>query len=358
MYPDTKRYYQDLLLTTSLLFLSFLINLFVERQFGIRSLIPMISVLGVYVISLVTWGYLWGIIASLISVFIVNYAFTYPYYSFNFSIRENFFAAVIMMAVAVLTSTLATKVQEREQVEAEGEKEKMRANLLRAVSHDLRTPLTSIYGSACAIMENYDSTSRELHLQLLKEIAEDSQWLIRMVENLLSITRIGDEQVCLVKTPTVLEELVDTALVKFQKRYPDQKVHVQLPEEFICIPMDPLLIEQVLFNLLENAVLHAEGMRNLTLRVSTRGELAVFEVEDDGCGLSTDLFSSLLHGLSSHPDLHPPADGKRNNMGIGLSVCQSIIRAHGRSLEAENKRGGGVIFRFALEMESSEYEQQ
>ena len=102
----------------------------------------------------------------------------------------------------------------------ESETEKMRANLLRAVSHDLRTPLTSIYGACSTVIDNYDSLGREQKIKLLSEACADAQWLNRMVENLLSVTRIDADGVAIQKTPTVLEELVDTVLVRFQKLHP------------------------------------------------------------------------------------------------------------------------------------------
>lgn len=144
----------------------------------------------------------------------------------------------------------------------ESEKEKMRANLLRAVSHDLRTPLTSIYGACSTVIENYDSLDKEKTIKLLGEACSDAQWLTRMVENLLSVTRIDSEKVTVQKTPTVLDELLDTVLVKFRKRYPEIPVELETPDAFIVIPMDSMLIQQVLMNLLENAALHAEGMTN------------------------------------------------------------------------------------------------
>ena len=190
-----------------------------------------------------------------------------------------------MLFVAAMTSALTTSLKAQERVRAEVGREKMRANLLRAVSHDLRTPLTSIYGSCSTIMENYDSLSKEQQVKLLGEVCDEAKELSRMVENLLSVTRIDSGEVAVKKTPTVLEELVDTALVKFRKHYPDQHVEVDIPESFIIIPMDPILIEQVLINLLENAVCHAAGMTRLTLRAFTLGDRAIFEVADDGCGI-------------------------------------------------------------------------
>ena len=228
----------------------------------------------------------------------------------------------------------------------------MRGNLLRAVSHDLRTPLTSIYGSCSAIIENFESIPKEKQILLLRDIQEDSQWLNRMVENLLSVTRVDGDRVRLSKYDVVLEELIDTLLIKFHKHYPDTRVQVSIPEEFVSIPMDPVLIEQVLMNLLENAVFHARGMQNLWLRVELENRCAVFSVTDDGCGIPEERMAHLFAGL---PGSGMPADSARSNMGIGLSVCKTIIKAHGGELKAGNRPEGGAWFRFALELEGNAY---
>ena len=140
----------------------------------------------------------------------------------------------------------------------ESEMEKMRANLLRAVSHDFRTPLTTIYGASSALIESGSEFTDEQKEKMLRGIQQDSQWLYRMVENLLSVTRL-DGDINLIKTPIALDELIDSVLIKFAKRYPDQEVEVDLPDELVIIPMDAILIEQVIINILENAVQHAEG---------------------------------------------------------------------------------------------------
>lgn len=325
----------------------FLLNILLQRLFSLRALPPMIFVLGVLLVSLQTEGYFWGIAASFVSVLMVNYAFTFPYYAFDLLTPDNFFSAVVMLSVAVITSTLTIKVRKQEKIKAETELERMRANLLRAISHDLRTPLTSIYGAGSAIIENYDSLSKQQQLKLLGEIRSDSKWLIRMVENLLSVTRIDGERVQIAKTPVVLEELIDAVLVKFRKNHPEHQVQVEIPEDFISIPMDVLLIEQVLMNLLENAVDHARGMSTIWLKVETEGNRAVFRVEDDGCGIPEERLSRIFSGYLAS-DAVP--DGSRNNMGIGLSVCSAIIRAHGGEIRAENRPQGGAGFTFILEM--------
>ena len=351
-----KKIIKSLSSTVFVLSAAFLVSLLFQKTFQTRALIPMIFVLAVFLIALLTQGYFWGILASLAGVLAVNFAFTFPYFEFNFSIPENVLSAAVMLIVAVLTGMLTTKIKQQEKIRAESDREKMRANLLRAVSHDLRTPLTSIYGSCSAILENYGKLREGQQLKLLREMREDAQWLIRMVENLLSVTRIDSRKVEVVKTPTVLEELIDTVMVRFQKMYPEQRVQVEIPEEFISIPMDPVLIEQVLINILENAVFHAEGMTELNLRVSVRGKQAVFEVEDNGCGIPRERLDKIFTGFFEKKGL--PSDGRKSNMGIGLSVCAAIIQAHGGTIEAGNREGGGAVFRFFLEREVTDDEQQ
>ena len=152
----------------------------------------MISVLGVFIISWKTQGYFWGILSSLISVLLVNYAFTYPFYAIDLISPPSVFSAGVMLIVAVMTGILTARIKEQEKMKADSEKERIRANLLRAVSHDLRTPLTTIYGSSSTIIENYEKMTKEQHLEMLQGIREDSEWLRNMVENLLSVTRIDD----------------------------------------------------------------------------------------------------------------------------------------------------------------------
>lgn len=333
---------------------AFALNLLLLKQFDTRTMIPTIFVLGVFLVSWRTQGYFWGIAASLISVLAVNYAFTYPYWAFDLISPECISSAAVMLIVAILTGTLTTKLKRQEKMKAEAEKERVRGNLLRAVSHDLRTPLTSIYGACSAMLESYEELPKDKHLKLLGDIRNDAQWLVRMVENLLSVTRVDADQVNLSKRDTVLEELIDAVLVKFHKHYPEQPVQAELPEEFVSVPMDAMLMEQVLMNLLENAVFHARGMRNLWIRVQVRGRKAVFLVEDDGCGIPEDRLGQLFTGML---DSEAPTDTSRSSMGIGLAVCSTIIKAHGGEIHAANRPEGGASFCFTLDMEDSHEEQ-
>ena len=170
-----------------------------------------------------------------------------------------------------------------------------------------------------------------------------------MVENLLSVTRLDNGDLRLNKTDTVLEELIDAVLVKFRKRCPDQKVQVTIPDEFLSIPMDAVLIGQVLANLLENAVIHGTGMKNLELEVRIAGNVAHFTVRDDGCGIRPDRLNDLFTGYLG--STLRQGDSSRRNMGIGLSVCATIIKAHGGQITAHNRPEGGAEFTFTLTME-------
>lgn len=351
MMPNWKRRLRDGALTIAVMAAVFLLVLLLERFFAAAKLIPMLFVLGVFIVSLQTEGYLWGVAASLIGVLLVNYAFMFPYYAIDLLTPVNLATAIVMLIVSVMTSTLTTQISVQQQEKAAAERERMRANLLRAISHDLRTPLTSISGACSVMLDNHDALPAEQQLTLLGDMRRDADWLIRMVENLLSVTRIDDKKLMVSKVPTVLEELIDTVLVKFYKHYPQQRVEVIIPDEFVSIPMDAMLIEQVLINILENAVVHARGMTRLCLAVTVERDKACFAISDDGCGIPAQRLNSLFTGYLDRDQA--VSDGNRTGMGIGLFVCAAIIRAHGSEIHACNLPEGGAAFSFALDMEET-----
>ena len=337
---------RSVFLTFFIMLLSFLICLLLHHGLDIKGSTTTIFVFAVFLVSLYTDGYIYGIIAALISTIAVNYAFTVPFYTLNFILPGNLISAILMIIIAVLTSTFVTRLKKLQALKAEGEKERMRANLLRAVSHDFRTPLTTIYGSSSAIIENKDILSQEQTLKMIQSIKEESEWLTRMVENLLSVTRIDHGKIKIIKDTVVLEELIDSVVLKVKKRYPGSIVHLDIPEEIIIIPMDAILIEQVLINLLENAIQHAEGMTNLMLRVVDTEKKVIFEVIDDGCGIDEKKIRDVFSGKYKSEDM--PADSQKRNAGIGLSVCSTIIKAHDGEIWAKNISTGGASFGFIL----------
>ena len=314
----------------------------------------LIFVLAVAIVALVTNGYVWGVLASVIGVFCVNYMFTYPFWSFDMSITGYPLTFVVMLVVSVVISTLTTRVKQTERLRYEIESEKLRADLLRALSHDLRTPLASIEGADSLLLEQPDLSEAERRT-LLEQIRQETRWLTRITENMLSVTRMAGEQVSLHRTDEVVEEIVDSAVMKLRRSRHALPVTVIRPQEILTAPMDATLMEQVILNLLENAVLHAKGMTRLTLRVFTLGQRAVFEVIDNGCGIPKERLRTLFSGTGG-PDPNAPADSGKHGMGIGLSVCAAIIKAHGGEIDAESRPGEGTTIRFWLETEKIELE--
>ena len=340
---------KDILFSLIVFFSAFTVNLLIQKLFTTQTLVPMIFVFGVFLISLKTHGYCYGITSAIVSVFAVNFAFTYPYYAFDFFVEESILSAVIMMVVAVSTSTLNIRIRDQEKLRSENEKERMRGNLLRAISHDLRTPLTSIYGSSSTLISKYDALPKEQQLKLLGEIQEDSEWLIRMVENLLSITRMSGGQAKIEKDCEAAEEIVGVSVSKFTKRFPAIKVSIEVPDEVLMVPMDATLIRQVIMNLLENAAIHGGNVTQIRVCLSREGTNACFSVSDNGVGIPKERLSTIFNGGLSGVS-HNNFDMKKN-MGIGLSVCYTIVKAHGGTMTAENLDSGGACFRFYLPLE-------
>ena len=249
--------------------------------------VSIIYILAILLHARYTKCYSAGIIASLYSVFWVNYAYTYPYMTLNFTLSGYPLTFVGMTFISCFTSSIcimlskqSVQIQEKDRMLMQAEKETMRANLLRAMSHDLRTPLTTIIGSSAAYLEQENEMSPEEKRKLIHNIEEDAQWLLNMVENLLSVTRIQDDKgiTSVTKTDESLEEVISEAVRRFHKRFPGVTVQVHIPESFIMVPMDAMLIEQVIINLLENAY----------YIITPGGEVALEKISD-----FTELISSL-----------------------------------------------------------------
>ena len=314
--------------------------------------VPMIFVLAVLIISLLTDGYFYGVLASIVSVIGVNYAFTYPYMKLDFSIYGYPTTFMTMLAVSLVISTLTTRVREQEKLRHETAQAQLKANLLRAISHDLRTPLTSIIGSIDTVIAEDGHLNGSERAELLGDAKKDAEWLVRMVENLLSITRIsGAEETVISKSPELIEEIIGECVLNFKKRHPDVNLKVRVPDRPLTVDVDAMLIEQVLMNLMDNAVHHSETMTELCIEASVGEGFASVAVSDDGVGLEPDIIPELFKGqiCSSKGQ---PCDGNKFR-GIGLAVCSAIISAHGGNITAANRPEGGAVFEFTIPMEDS-----
>lgn len=334
---------------------------FVFFHFGNKNSanITIIYTLALIIAALNTSGYLYGVISAVFCVVAVNYFFSYPYFKFNFTLAGYPLTFIGMLAISLITSATTTTLKqqrqaiaEREKELAEADKEKLRANLLRAVSHDLRTPLTGIIGSSSSYLENYQDLSETERTELVSNIKEDSEWLLNMVENLLTVTRIQNDSPNKVKkTLEVVEEVVSEAIQRLQKRHPGVKIKVQMPNNFLMLPMDPTLIEQVLINLMENAFVHSGSTEPVELSISEQEDLVLFRVRDYGKGISEEQMPGLFEGQQPGSTA---ADGHKG-IGIGLTICKTIILAHGGTITASNHgRGADFIFTLPKEKEDSD----
>ena len=327
--------------------LSFLFFRFVPEN---SANIALIYILALIIISLCTSGYRYGIFTALFSVVCINYFFTYPYFDLNFTLTGYPMTFIGMLVITLLTTTVTSRLKkqiainaEREKEMEEAEREKLRANLLRAVSHDLRTPLTGIIGASASYLDAEDSLSSQEKRELIQNINDDSHWLLNMVENLLSVTRIQTNDRKVHKSPEVVEEVVSEAVLRLQKRIPDARFEVHVPDDFLMIPMDATLIEQVLINLLENAVVHSDSRLPTVLTISQSDLFTTFEVKDFGRGIDENRIDSLFLGTYSSGD----SSDIHKGMGIGLSICRTIVEAHGGEITARNHEHGAV-FTFTL----------
>lgn len=315
--------------------------------------VSIIYTLAIILIARATSCYGAGILASLFGVFWVNFAYTYPYMTLNFTISGYPVTFVGMMLISCLASSICimitkqnAQLQEKDRMLLEAEKETMKANLMRAMSHDLRTPLTTIIGSSSTYLEQEDVTTPGEKRRLVLNIKEDAQWLLTMVENLLTVTRIQDERgvANVIKTEESLEEIISSAAGRFKKRLPDVAVHVRIPESLIMVPVDATLIEQVINNLLENAYFHSGSHGPIDLIAEACGLYVSIAIKDYGKGIDPELLDTLFDGGGV---LANQTGDSHRGMGIGLTLCKTIISAHGGQIQAGNHQNGAE-FTFTL----------
>ena len=230
--------------------------------------------------------------------------------------------------------------QQRAQLEIE--RERLKGDLLRSVSHDLRTPLAGILGSASTVIENYSQLTDEVRKDFLQGICSDAEWLNHLVDNILSMTRFSEGKVVLKKEMEAVEELVAGAVQRIKKRIENKDITISIPDELIMIPVEGILIEQVLVNLLDNAIKHTPENAKVHVTVEREAGNIAFSVHDDGPGIPEEELSFVFDRF------YTAAKQGRRGFGLGLSICKSIVEAHGGKIVASNDPSGGAVFRFIL----------
>lgn len=240
-------------------------------------------------------------------------------------------------------------VQERIKSREEAVQEHYRGNLLRAISHDLRTPLFGIIGTSEILMDMIDE--KDSRYALAEDIYNDADWLHSLVENILSLTRLHDGKLALDKRMEAVEEVVGVAVAHMAKRVPGREISVYIPDEVLLVPMDAKLIEQTLVNLLDNAIKATPYNKeiNISVKKDMKNSVAVFTVADRGRGI---VDQDLEHIFQMFYTTRGKGADSNRGVGLGLAICESIVKAHGGTIEAHNREDReGAEFVFTLPME-------
>lgn len=364
---------RDILVTILALCTAYYASTILLHHTGAENNSALVFTLAVALVSFLTKGYFYAVVTSVVGAFFTNYYFMAPYAEFSLSRVGYPVATFSMLAISIMVCALTSRVKqqkaeairreqntkrlyeineklnhEKTEIQLQSERERMRSNILRAVSHDLRTPLTTISGSASVLMSG--SNVSEQNMVMLRDIKNEADGLVIMVENLLSVTRIQDSKAPLTKREELLEEVVGDAVFTTKRRFPDVRVEMEISDDIMMLPMEPVLIRQVIVNLLENAIRHSGNRTSLRMVLSRKEDWAVVEVLDGGKGVPEEIIRAVAEG---RPVPRDQSGDSTRGMGIGLSVCRSIIKAHNGFFEAENRPEGGAVFRFGLPMNES-----
>lgn len=237
---------------------------------------------------------------------------------------------------------------EKEQAAIRAKNEQLRANLLRAISHDLRTPLTSISGNASNLLYNGDSFDVSTKLRLYQDIYDDSMWLINLVENLLSVTRLEEGRLQLHICAELVEEVISEALRHANRLKSEHDIIVDCPDELLLAKMDARLIVQVLINLIDNAIKYTPPGSRICVRAIRKDDWAEISVEDNGNGI---LDEHKAHVFEMFYTCTDKIVDSRKSLGLGLFLCKAIINAHGGSIHVADNVPHGTVFRFTLPIE-------
>lgn len=238
--------------------------------------------------------------------------------------------------------------KEREEAALLAKNEQLRANLLRSISHDLRTPLTSISGNAGILLSSEEHIDQQKRRVLYADIYDDSLWLINLVENLLSVTRIEDGVMKLRTTAELLSELIAEALRHVDRRQTEHTIRVKSADDLILVKADAKLIMQVVINLVDNAIKYTPQGSEIVIETKKENSRAVVSVSDNGGGITGE---AKKHIFDMFYTASTKIGDSRRSLGLGLALCKSIITAHGGVITVRDNQPQGAVFTFALPTE-------
>jgi two-component system sensor histidine kinase KdpD len=237
---------------------------------------------------------------------------------------------------------------EAEKAQVSAETERLRSALLSSVSHDFRTPLAAVTGAATSLLQGGDKLGPEARTELLETIREESERLGRLVTDLLDITRIESGSVKIKKEWCPLEEVIGSTLARLEGKLVGRDVKVDLPWPMLQAPLDAVLAEQLLFNLLENAIKYTPSGSPIEVHAREDGKDVIVEIRDRGPGIAPGEEGRIFERFYRSAE-----GGTVGGTGLGLAVCQAVVKAHGGRITAQSREGGGTVFRFTLPLEGT-----
>lgn len=253
-----------------------------------------------------------------------------------------------ILAECALALENEKNAREKEETALIMQKEKLRANLLRSISHDLRTPLTSISGNASNLISNEEKFDIKTKKQLYSDIYDDCMWLINLVENILSVTKIEEEKLNINLQAELLDEVITEALQHIDRKKNEHIITYNPSEEFILVKMDARMIMQVIINIVDNAIKYTQKQSEIIISTRRLDNKAIVCIADNGWGISDEIkplvFDMFYSGAKNIAD-------SRRSLGLGLSLCKSIINAHGGEIEISDNTPHGAVFTFSLPIE-------
>jgi two-component system sensor histidine kinase KdpD len=323
-----------------------LLNFALEPITG-RATFLMMYLFGVFLVAS-RWGYGVSIVASVFSALLFDFYFTTPVFSFWIANIEDLIALIIMISVGTITSQLLNQAKNAHIAKAKAEDEALRNSLLSAISHDLRTPLTRIIGVATTLMESYDHISKAEIQEFSHVIFDESQRMSELMNKILDMAKLSTGQISIHREWNTLEEILGSALKRLEKELVRRPVNTHLSENLPLIWVDSVLFEQVIVNLIENAIKYTPSSSPIDIEADFSIQYLTISISDYGIGIPQSLEHKIFDKF-----FRLEHETEQNGVGLGLSLCRSIMELHAGTIQVKQVPHKGAVFVINLPMVQS-----
>ncbi len=323
-----------------------LVNLALRPLTG-QSSVLMIYLLGVF-LAASRWGHSASITASLFSALLFDFYFTRPYFSLWIDDIENIIGLAVMMTVGNITSNLLSQAKKANLAKSQAYNEALRNSLLSSISHDLRTPLTRIIGAITTLIESHSEVFDAEKHDFCRVIFDEAQYMSELMNKILDMAKLSTGKIAIQREWNTLEEIIGSALTRLEKNLSTRMVNINLPENLPLLWIDSVLFEQVLVNLIENAIKYTPISTSIDIEAICFNNFLTLIVSDYGSGIPNHLENKIFDKFYRIEN-----ESQQNGVGLGLALCRSIIEAHGGTIAAKNITGKGATFFIQLPLSQS-----